>query len=107
MKSTFPTQFPSAMPTYIFYDNNCKLKAHLLSSNDTYFDHVGFPVDVFHAKTKHTETDLICQKYCNAAQFSELIGPNDEWIFNSSAAEQVNNWFGKFNTIVREMSAIR
>ena len=95
------------MPSYIFYDNNCKLKAHLLSSQDSYFDNVGMPVDIFHAKTKHTESDIICQKYCNAAQFRELIGPDDNWIFNSSVAEQVNNWFGKFHNIVREMSVIK
>ena len=64
-------------------------------------------MDIFHAKTKHTETDVICQKYCNAAQFRELIGPDNNWIFNSSVAEQVNNWFGKFHSIVREMSVIR
>lgn len=29
---------------------------------------------------------------------------NDEWLFNSSAAEQVNVWFGAFQSIVREMS---
>lgn len=77
--------------------------AHLLSTKDHYFDDVGLPADVFHAKTKHSESDYLAQLYCNPARFQELIGENNEWLFNSSAAEQVNRWFGAFQSIVREM----
>jgi hypothetical protein len=93
------------MPSYIFYDNNCKLVRHLLSSGDHYFDKVGLPVDVFHHKSKHSEGDVFCQTHCNPARFQELIGENDEWILNSSIAEEVNAWFGGFKSIVHEMSA--
>lgn len=100
---TFPPEFPGSLPSYIFYDNNRNLVAHLLSTGDHYFDKVGLPADVFHAKTKHSETDFLAQAHCNPARFSELIGENDEWIFNSSAAELTNVWFGAFQSIVREM----
>jgi hypothetical protein len=103
LKVTFPLDFPGSLPSYIFYDNNRNLVAHLLSTRDHYFDKVGLPADVFHSKTKHSETDPLSQAHCNPARFAELIGDNNEWIFNSSAAEQANKWFGGFQSIVREM----
>ncbi|KAJ7220636.1 hypothetical protein GGX14DRAFT_354323 [Mycena pura] len=107
LKATFPEEYPGSMPSYIFYDNNCQLLKHLRSCGDHYFDNVGLPVDVFHFKCKHTQADIFCQLNCNPALFKELIGPNGEWIFNSSAAEQANVWFGKFQNIVQEMPALR
>ena len=66
-----------------------------------------WPVDVFHANTKHKATDEFCQQHCNPALFPELRDEtNTHWIFNSSAAEQTNVWFGKFLPIVREMSEV-
>lgn len=107
LKATFPEEYPGSLPSYIFYDNNCQLLKHLRSCGDHYFDNVGLPVDVFHFKCKHTQTDIFCQLNCNPALFRELIGPNGEWVFNSSAAEQANVWFGKFQNIVQEMPALR
>ncbi|KAJ7238239.1 hypothetical protein C8J57DRAFT_1087014, partial [Mycena rebaudengoi] len=107
LKATFPEEYPGAMPSYIFYDNNCQFLKHLRACNDHYFDNVGLPVDVFHFKCKHTERDIFCQLNCNPALFKELIGTDGKWIFNSSAAEQANVWFGKFQNIVQEMPAIR
>jgi hypothetical protein len=104
LKATFPPDFLGAMPSYIFFDNNCHLVKHLLSTSDRYFDHVGLPVDVFHHKSKHSDGDLFCQAHCNPARFQELIGDNGEWVFNSSIAEQSNVWFGGFQPIVREMT---
>ncbi|KAJ7169095.1 hypothetical protein C8R43DRAFT_876347, partial [Mycena crocata] len=107
LKATFPPQYPGAMPSYIFYDNNCLFKKHLLASGDHYFDNVGLPVDVWHFKCKHKEGDIFCQTHCNPARFCELIGENDTWVFNSSAAEQSNTWFGKFQNVVQEMPVLR
>ncbi|KAJ7202758.1 hypothetical protein GGX14DRAFT_369989, partial [Mycena pura] len=107
LKATFPEEYPGSMPSYIFYDNNCQFLKHLRSCGDHYFDNVGLPVDVFHFKCKHTQTDIFCQLNCNPALFKELIGPNGEWIFNSSAAEQANVWFGKFQNTVQQMPALR
>jgi hypothetical protein len=81
--------------------------AHLLSTEDHYFDGVGLPVDVFHAKTKHKESDLFCQAHCNPARFRELVDGSGNWVFNSSAAEQANNWYGAFQSVVREMPVPR
>jgi hypothetical protein len=64
---------------------------------------IGLPVDVFHANTKHKETDAFCQLNCNPAAFPELFDKDDKWVFNSSAAEQANVWFGKFQSLTRGM----
>ena len=64
------------------------------------------PVDAFHAKTKHKDSDMYCNQHCNAAQFPDLHKDN-KWRFNSSAAEMTNAWFGGFQAIVREMRAVR
>ncbi|KAJ7117828.1 hypothetical protein C8R44DRAFT_626848 [Mycena epipterygia] len=107
LKATFPPQYPGAMPSYIFYDNNCSFQKHLKASKDPYFDKVGLPVDVWHFKCKHKEGDLFCQEHCNLARFRELVGENDAWVFNSSVAEQSNAWFGKFQSVVQEMNVLR
>ena len=104
---TFPPNLPGSLLSHIFYDNNRNLVAHLLSTEDHYFDNVGLPADVFHTKTKHSEMDQLAQIHCNLAHFAELIGENNEWIFNSSAAEQANKWFGHFQSIVCEMPISR
>ncbi|KAF8580537.1 hypothetical protein K439DRAFT_1648182 [Ramaria rubella] len=77
LKASFPSHYPGSMPSYIFYDNNCWLL-----------------------------TDVVCQMHCNPARFQKLVGDTDTssgWIFNSSAAEQANVWFGKFASNVWEM----
>ena len=104
--NTFPDELPRAKPSFIFYDNNCKLLAHLRASKETGLNGVGMPVDVFHAANKHSETDEFCQRYCNPASFPELMDDNDHWLFNSSVCEQTNVWFGKFLPLVRDMLAV-
>jgi len=61
------------------------------------------PVDVFHFKSKHKETDEFCQKHCNPALWKVLADENGNWVFNSSIAEQVNVWLGGYLAIVRDM----
>jgi hypothetical protein len=60
------------------------------------------PVDVFHFNTKHKATDKHCSEHCNPALFKEVM-VGDQWLFNSSAAEQTNAWIGGFQSIVHEM----
>ncbi|RDX42694.1 hypothetical protein OH76DRAFT_1488410 [Lentinus brumalis] len=55
--TTFPDHLPRAMPSYIFFDNNCNLLRHLLHFGDHRLDDVGLPVDVFHALRKHKDSD--------------------------------------------------
>ncbi len=67
---------------------------------------IGLPVDVFHALRKHKDTDDFCALNCNPAGYPELYNALNQWIFNSSAAEQANVWFGKFLPVVREMGEL-
>jgi hypothetical protein len=88
----------------MWYDNNCHVAAMLDKARDTYFNEVALPVDVFHFKSKHKESDGYCGRNCNLALWKELMDEETgQWIFNSSAAEQVNLWFGQFNAITRLM----
>ena len=81
--------------------------SHIVNVGDDHLLKMGFPVDVFHAVRKHQETDLYCQDHCNPAGFPELMGDQPgEWVFNSSACEQVNVWIAKFLPVVREMSEV-
>ncbi|OCH83550.1 hypothetical protein OBBRIDRAFT_566446 [Obba rivulosa] len=45
--------------------------------------------------------------HCNPAGFPELYNDQHEWYFNSSVAEQINAWFGKFQAVTREMAEVR
>lgn len=56
---------------------------------------------------KHKKTDHDCQMYCNPARYPEVVNPDGTWAFNSSAAEQVNAWFGCFHSVVKEMTPER
>ena len=72
--------------------------------DDPFFKSIGLTVDVFHFKSKHSETDTFCQEHCNSAVYPELISKdNSGWYFNSSIAEQTNVWLGGYYAICREM----
>jgi len=105
----FPTR--RSLPGVIWYDNNCKLYSMLRNDADPrlrdYFKGCALPVDVFHYKTKHKASDIDCGKNCNPYIWPELRINDTEWRFNSSAAEQVNAWYGGFQAIVREMQVDR
>lgn len=97
------------MPSYIFYDNACQIVKFLQggAERDDSFANAGLVVDVFHAHKKHKDDHLFCQKWCNPAGFPELRVDGKSWLFNSSAAEQANQWFGAFQPLVREMRRIK
>lgn len=101
----FPT--PASLPGVIWHDNNCQIVAMLNNDEDehlrTYFDRCALPVDVFHFKSKHKETDENCGRNCNPYIWKDLRTDDGQWRFNSSAAEQTNAWFGGFQSIAREM----
>ena len=105
----FPTR--RSLPGVIWYDNNCKLVSMLRADSNPwirdYFNGCALPVDVFHYKTKHKESDANCGKYCNPYMWPQLRINDDEWRFNSSAAEQTNSWYGQFQAIVRELQVDR
>ncbi|KAF7349146.1 hypothetical protein MVEN_01436900 [Mycena venus] len=105
----FPTK--ASLPAVLWHDNNCSIVKMLRNDPDeyrrTYFDHVALPVDVFHFKSKHKETDTDCGANCNPYIWPELRTADGKWRFNSSAAEQANAWFGGFQSMVREMPVER
>ncbi|PBK83279.1 hypothetical protein ARMGADRAFT_945016, partial [Armillaria gallica] len=111
LKVTFPTsQYPSCLPSYIFYDNNCQMLRHLWKQRDPYYNKTGMVVETWHAQS-HKETDEFCRRWCLPSRFPELIMDDGKggkkWRFNASAAEQANSWFGGYHPIVREMSRAR
>lgn len=67
---------------------------------------VALVVDGFHF-TGHKAEDLVCQLHCNPHAYPVLRRPDGTWLFNTSAAEQVNSWFGRFNSKVKEMNVVR
>lgn len=102
VEQTFAT--PGSAPEFLIYDNNCNLKKHV--RDVPFFDNIALPVDVFHFKCKHKETDTFCQLHCNPASFPELLD-GEKWRFNTSIAEQTNAWFGGYLSMCREMGADR
>lgn len=98
----------------MFFDNNCTVMKHLKaverdgnSLETIRLLKMKLPVDVFHHKSKHRESDVFCGTHCNPAMFPELHTSDGKWTFNSSIAEQTNVWFGGFLAIVREMRVDR
>ncbi|KAF9539067.1 hypothetical protein CPC08DRAFT_771030 [Agrocybe pediades] len=100
----FPTR--RALPGVLFHDNSCRIAAMLRSEGDEYFKYSALPVDVFHFKSKHKESDTDCGTYCNPVLWKDLMTPQG-FRFNSSAAEQANAWIGGYQAVVREMQADR
>jgi hypothetical protein len=86
-------------------------KAHYHNDTDkslwTYFDDIALPVDVFHFKSKHKESNIKCGLHYNPYIWPELRTDDGQWRFNSSAAEQTNAWYGGFLAIVQDMEADR
>ncbi|KAJ7768876.1 hypothetical protein B0H16DRAFT_1307716 [Mycena metata] len=105
----YPTK--ASLPGVLWHDNNCSIVKMLRNDPDEYhrdyFEDIALPVDVFHFKCKHKETDLDCGTNCNPYRWPELRTEDGKWRFNSSAAEQTNAWFGGFQSIVREMTVER
>lgn len=91
---------------HVIYDSACKARGLKKVQNDPWWCDVGLTVDTFHFKCKHKESDVDCQRYCNPADYPELM-EGDTWFFNSSVAEQTNVWFGGYNAIVREMRSVK
>ena len=68
---------------------------------------MGLPVDVFHWKTKHKQSNDACAVHCNPYSYPDLRKDDDGgWFFNSSIAEQTNVWLGGYHAILREMHAV-
>lgn len=99
-------QIPGSMPCYVHYDCNCQLYMHSRARGETLHEEIGLPVDVFHWKCKHKQTNDACAIHCNPYNYEELIAEDGSWFFNSSIAEQTNVWFGGYHSIIREMGCV-
>ena len=97
------------MTQVIFYDNACKLLAHIFNSHSSERDHFSqsiLAVDAFHFKS-HKESDCFCREWTDPNIFPQLRKKDGKWAFNSSAAELANIWYGKFSSICRTMSPVQ
>lgn len=107
LHSVFPLELPGIEPEFLFFDNACGLRSFIEGCQD--FDllcRMAIVVDAFHF-SGHKQSHASCQENCNPKVFPVLKGRDGKWLFNSSAAEQVNAWFGKFQPKVKEMNHVR
>jgi hypothetical protein len=98
-------------PNLFIFDSTCHLSLHVKAQGKHGWDSIGLPVDIFHFKSKHKETDQHCQEHCNPTMFEDLLVVNEktgreEWYLNTSISEQNNVWLGGFHTMCIEMRAV-
>ncbi|KAG0149433.1 hypothetical protein CROQUDRAFT_39818 [Cronartium quercuum f. sp. fusiforme G11] len=105
LKEMMFRNFGGNMPQCLFYNNNCGLYSHIQTSAADREACSGtiFPVDPFHFRG-HADTHTSCHENNNPHLFPELK-VDGKWAFNASAAEMTNVWFGKFDSMVRNMHA--
>ncbi|EGG11194.1 uncharacterized protein MELLADRAFT_70900 [Melampsora larici-populina 98AG31] len=96
------------MPQVIFYDNACNLHLHIqTSTEDAYaFRNTVLPVNAFHIKS-HKDTHTSCCANNHPNLFPQLKRSDGSWRFNSSAAEIVNAWFCRFDSMCRNMHQVK
>lgn len=94
-------------PNMVVYDSACDALQQIFKWPDPFFDDIAFVVDVWHFLNKHSVEHKFCQEYCNPSAFPEMLKEDGGWFFNTSVAEQGNNWLGKFRAMCREMGVLR
>lgn len=99
--------FPQGLPEVVFYDNACRLTEHIYHGDGDIKDFEGtvIPVDPFHHRS-HAGSDTFCQRFTDPKLFPD-IQENGKWIFNASAAELTNIWYGGFASMCRNMHSIK
>ncbi|KAK7051197.1 hypothetical protein VNI00_004697 [Paramarasmius palmivorus] len=101
-------------PNHFCFDSNCILSKYIRTSAPDhikeFYKDVGLPVDVFHFKSKHKQSDHYCGQHCNPYKFPELMTKDtngkEKWAFNTSVCEQTNVWVNGFVPICREMGGL-
>lgn len=107
IRSIFPENLPGLEPEVLFFDNACGLRAHIKACRDfKLLERMAIVVDAFHF-SGHKISHEDCQRNCSPHEYPVLKKEDGSWLFNSSAAEQVNSWFGKFQGRVKEMNVVR
>lgn len=115
LTSIFPTL--ESRPSYIFYDNACKLLAHIVSNDEhhPWLRSTRFLCDSWHY-INHRATDILCRWWCNSApadgsQPDLVISEADAngnvqstRAFNTETAEQLNAWLSGYEGPLRQMT---
>ncbi|EGG05668.1 uncharacterized protein MELLADRAFT_87890 [Melampsora larici-populina 98AG31] len=94
------------MPEVVFYNNACRLTEHIYTgqSDPSNFKGTVIPVDPFHHRS-HAESDQFCKMFTDPKLFPD-IQEDGRWIFNASAAELTNIWYGGFASMCRNMLSL-
>ncbi|KAH9808606.1 hypothetical protein DFH28DRAFT_1193006 [Melampsora americana] len=106
VKEFLEESFPHGMPEVVFYDNACRLTEHIYTGDTDRTSFLGtvIPVDPFHHRS-HAESDEFCKRFTDPKLFPD-IQKDGKWIFNASAAELTNIWYGGFASICRNMHSL-
>ncbi|EGG09598.1 uncharacterized protein MELLADRAFT_95868 [Melampsora larici-populina 98AG31] len=99
--------FPQGMPEVVFYDNACRLTEHIYhgDGDSIRFQGTVIPVDPFH-HCSHAESNEFCKMFTDPKLFPD-IQEDGRWVFNASAAELTNIWYGGFARMCRNMHSLR
>ncbi|EGG11952.1 uncharacterized protein MELLADRAFT_70637 [Melampsora larici-populina 98AG31] len=103
VKDFLEETFPQGLPEVVFYDNACRLTEHIYSGDTERSQFLGtvIPVDPFHHRS-HADSDEFCKLFTDPHLFPD-IQEGGRWIFNASAAELTNIWFGGYASMCRNM----
>jgi hypothetical protein len=112
----FPEQDPQSRPSFLFYDNACRLLAHIVTHHQTssWLQSTRFLVDAWHY-VNHRATDQLCRFWCNPAPADgsqpDLVITKEEngqtltvRAYNTETAEQLNAWLTAFEVPMRQMT---
>lgn len=107
MDSVFPPSESTSLPDFLFFDFACGLRRYVRNREEqSLLSRVAFVVDAFHFSGRSLD-DTDCQTNCNPNSYPVLKRSDGTWLFNTSAAEQVNSWFGRFQNKVKEMNVAK
>lgn len=106
VKDFLEETFPLGMLEVVFYDNACRLTEHIYAghSDSSRFAGTVIPVDPFHHRS-HAESDQFCKLFTDPKLFPDIQDAG-KWIFNASAAELTNIWYGGFASMCRNMHSL-
>lgn len=113
----FPERNPHNRPSFLFYDNACKLLSHVSRYEiyQNWIQSTRFLVDAWHYINHRTDDDL-CRTWCNPAPAD---GSQPDLVieqrtasgevktvraFNTETAEQLNAWLSGFEGPMRQMT---
>lgn len=116
LNNIFPEDESAHRPTFLFYDNACKLLAHIVAQHreSLWIQSTRFLVDAWHY-VNHRVADQLCRYWCNPAPADgsqpDLVISKEEngrtltvRAYNTETAEQLNAWLSGFEVPMRQMT---